>query len=244
MADDIHAMTLIATLVATSIVLIEYASAKNPLVTLGFVIKRFLVIIIIFFVVSPILLGHPPPRGVPSSPPWILLPSIFFISVLVRTKKIRHISITILVCVLAGLSMHYDSLLEIRNFIGSKNYSTLQDERNRRHLARVRKELSEKGGSDKTNYPDGWLRDVINTPEQNGLRRVFDSTSARQHDLWHSWLTGLYALEEREISLWYPGGTLETSGPRVVYRPRDTEDNSVEPTPGSWRQRPAGHLRR
>ena len=132
------------------------------------------------------------------------------------------------------LSMHYNFLLESRNFIGTNYYSSWLDERNRSTLVGAREALCKAGESDRNYYPGGWLSAVINKPEQEKLRRYlhFNSTASEQHDLWHSWFTGLYACKEWEISLWYPGGMLETSGPKVVYKIKSkTPNNGVEQTP-------------
>ena len=213
MADDIHAIILIATLIVTSIILIKYGSLKKTWENPRFVIKRFLIIFIIFITTTPVLLdsfGRPQPRGIglASSQYWIIFLCIFPMTILVHIKKLMYISVGILFCVNILLSMHYDLLLKSHNFIGRKNYSTLLEKRNQTKLENARVELSIEGESDENHYPEGWLIDVINKPLQQRLRPYLDSTSSKQHELWHSSLTGLYALEEWKISLWYPCGML------------------------------------
>jgi len=232
MADDIHAIILIVTLIATAVILVKYASPQKTWENLRFVIKRSFIIFIIFIISAPVLLGHPSPRGVASSQSWIIFLCIFPMTILVHIKKIMYISVGILFCVNILLSMHYDLLVKSHNFIGRKNYSTLLEKRIRTKLENAREELSIEGESDKNHYPEGWLIDVINKPLQQRLRPYLDSTSSKQHELWHSSLTGLYALEEWKISLWYPGGMLETSGPKFVYKIKDKKpNNGVEQTP-------------
>jgi hypothetical protein len=232
MADDIHAILLIVTIIATPVILILYASPKKTWEKFRSAIVKSYIIFMYFFLTSPIFFGHPPPRGVPSSQSLITFSCIWFIAILVHNKKVLSISIGMLFCMNILLSMHYNSLLESHNFIGKKKYSTLLDRRNRESLENAREELSKAGRSDKYDYREGWLSDVMNIPEQKRRYLRFDSRAYEQHDLWHSRLTGLYLLEECEISLWYPGGMLETSGPQVVYKIKDKKrNNGVEQTP-------------
>ena len=235
MADDIHAVLLIVIIIATPVILILYASPKKTWEKFRSAIVKSYIIFVFFFLTSPILPGHPSPRdlrGIPSSQSLITFSCIWLIAILVHNKKVLSISIGMLFCMNILLSMHYNSLLKSRDFIGRKNYSTLLERRNRESLENARVELSKAGRSDKYDYPEGWLSDVMYIPEQKRRYLRFDSTASIHHDLWHSRLTGLYLLEECEISLWYPGGMLETSGPQVVYKIRNKKRNTgVEQTP-------------
>jgi hypothetical protein len=210
MNDDIHALILIATLIATSIILIKYASPKKTWGKCGIVILRLCVIFVFFNALAPNFTYRFAKGGYASSQYLITGLCICLISILVHKRRIMYISIGILICINVLLCKHYMLLVKGPQFIGKKGYSVFLERGNYLSLHLTREELSKEGESDKYYYPEGWLSDVINKPEQKKLRRYSDSTTvSKQHDLWHSWLTGLYSTEESEISLWYPGGMLE-----------------------------------
>jgi hypothetical protein len=88
-----------------------------------------------------------------------------------------------------------------------------RDQKGMLHAAR--EHIRNKATGDARIYPAGWMNEAPFIGLLDGIDHA-NVDPACATPLWHSWLTGLYALHE--VRLWYPGGRLSEAVDRIEYR--------------------------
>lgn len=70
----------------------------------------------------------------------------------------------------------------------------------------------------------GWMdesfpvRDVAEFAGKNPT--ILRAVEHRFHPIWHTWLTGLWRIEEVALEPWYPGGAIQEAVDKIELRPR------------------------
>ena len=84
-----------------------------------------------------------------------------------------------------------------------------------------------------TMLPSGWLEDsIVSATGESVLERPANFTAASVSHFWHTWMTGIYRIDEEVVGLWCRGGPL-TNVVEIVEIRRRTKQSSVPATRGT-----------
>ena len=139
----------------------------------------------------------------------------------IQSRVIRRAAAVIWFVVGAGLSFHYLALVHGEQYTGNPKSAKepVQQTLRNSSLRYLRDGLVAQSSVADTNLAAGWLFDVLpGTADQERVRRSLKFREIK--GLWHTWLTGLYRVENIPADVWYPGGPLSVGATHIEIRVR------------------------
>lgn len=209
MGPALHAVCLLALVAGTVAACLRFGRPeKGPRVLVGALLALALVPLYLLFALHLCDSGEPFPQALLGGSSAVAL------AVWIRDRGAAALLALVALAATAGLVGHYNGLVHQGGLTGNPGRTPDVAREAARH--RAESALIERGKTDATEYPAGWLVDLaIGAKADAG---PYPETRARA--LWHSWFTMLFERESTEVALWYPGGAPASAASRLEWRRR------------------------
>ncbi|MFA5794070.1 MAG: hypothetical protein WC980_03245 [Candidatus Brocadiia bacterium] len=222
MAGHINALTIIATVVATAILLWRYghgkADIKKTLLVFLLIIAMPVALFFSLVICEHIFLQF-----------FIPMFCVCILLIYINPGKIRKFSSISLIVIGIVAAYQYQALAQSSGYTNNPFLASIEQRRHQMMFENVKRHLASIGvdNKDNKNYPPGWL----SQPELKGLvsGKYIDSSiiEIRMGEIkvtsdWHSLFTRLYKKEyiSTNLDIWYPGGTLSQVADKIELRER------------------------
>jgi len=207
MGPTLHALCLLALVAGTVVACVRIGRPKKgPRVLVGILLALALVPVYVLFALHLCQSGDPIAQALLGGGSAVAL------AVWIRDRAFAALLCLAALAATAGLCDNYNGLVHGRGLTGNP-YGTPYPEREMAQ-DRAQAALIERGKTDVTEYPAGWLADLALTTPADA--RTLSEYRARS--LWHSWFTMLFERESTAVALWYPGGAPAAAASRLEWR--------------------------
>ena len=162
--------------------------------------------------------SHACTAGNPASQCLVVGACIWIVLAYTRGKWVRACISVVMVGIMICLSIHYVHLVHDRRWVGNVQHLAGVKKAMESRLEFLRDNVRQIGSTDETVYPEGWLRALpCGKPLTDA---VGDGLPYRVefHRVWHTWLTGLYQVDEVTRDYWYPGGRPSDAAANIVLK--------------------------
>jgi len=206
MGPTLHALCLLALVAGTVAACILLGRpTKGPRVLVGVLLALVLVPVYVLFGQHHCDSGDPLPQALLGGGCAIAL------AAWIRDRRIAALLCLVALAATVGLCSNYIGLVHGEGLTGN---SQARDPERESVQRRAETALIERGKTDATDYPAGWLADLAFAKKADpGTLPEFRASA-----LWHSWFTMLFERESTAVALWYPGGTPAAAASRLEWR--------------------------